>query len=150
MTSPSFEELVEALNHILEDDGTYRAVSFILPVQPMPAPRPKFTRDGTLYTGKPYVTWRGRVAPHIPKLEPIIAGLRCAIALDLVLPPYKTVSTKWPKGDIDNYEKAVWDIVTRKKYIWKDDVQVCLSITGKRFTSSTEVPHAAVYIREIL
>jgi Holliday junction resolvase RusA-like endonuclease len=90
------------------------------------------------------------VSPHIPKLEPIITGLRCAIALDLVLPPYKTVKTPWPKGDIDNYEKAVWDIITKKKHIWKDDIQVCLSITGKRFTEDGEDPHAAVYIREIL
>ena len=150
MTSPNFNELVEALDHMLEDDGTYRAVSFILPVKPFPAPRPKHTRDGTMYTPKPYVSWRGQVSPHIPQLEPIIAGLRCAIALDLVLPPYKTVATKWPIGDIDNYEKAVWDIITRKKHIWKDDVQVCLSITGKRFCIDDEKPHAAVYIREIL
>jgi Holliday junction resolvase RusA-like endonuclease len=83
--------------------------------------------------------------PHISR-----TGLRCAIALDLVLPPYKTVKTPWPKGDIDNYEKAVWDIITKKKHIWKDDIQVCLSLTNKRFADDHETPHAAVYIREIL
>jgi Holliday junction resolvase RusA-like endonuclease len=156
-TSPSFEALKAALNDLLfirrEKSGPppYRAVSFVLPVQPMPAPRPKFTRDGYAYTGKAYVTWRGQVKPHIPALEPIITGLRVGIALDLVLPPYKTVKTPWPKGDIDNYEKAIWDIITKGGLIWKDDIQVCLSITGKRFArlDLDERPHAAVYIREI-
>lgn len=149
--SPSFKGLVDGLNDLLDyGDGVYRAVSFVLPVAPMPAPRPKFTRDGYAYSPKPYVTWRGQCRPHIPKLEPYIAGLRCAVALDLVLPPYKTVNTPWPKGDIDNYEKAVWDIITKGGHIWKDDVQVCLALTGKRFTINDERPHAQVYIREML
>jgi len=67
-----------------------------------------------------------------------------------VLPPYKTVKTPWPKGDIDNYEKAIWDIITKGGHIWKDDVQVCLSSTNKRFTEGEEKPHAQVYIREML
>jgi Holliday junction resolvase RusA-like endonuclease len=151
MTSPSFKELVDLLNASLDDDDRlYRAVSFVLPVAPMPAPRPKFTRDGYAYSPKAYVTWRGQCRPHIPALEPIISGIRCAIALDLVLPPYKTVKTPWPKGDIDNYEKSVWDIITKAGHIWKDDVQVCLSVTGKRFTVEDEKPHAEVYVREVL
>jgi len=116
----------------------------------MPAPRPKFTRDGYAYSDKRYVTWRGQVAKHIPKLEPIISGLPCAVALDLVLPPYKTVKTPWPKGDVDNFAKAVFDIITKKEHIWKDDMQINLTIVQKRFAVGNEVSHAAVYIREIL
>jgi len=90
------------------------------------------------------------VSPHIPALESRIHNRRCGVVLDLALPPYKTVSTPWPKGDNDNYEKAVWDIITKGGPIWKDDVQVCLNLTGKRFITDGEKPHAAVYIREIL
>lgn len=150
LTNPSFEDLVDALNSLARYRGgePYRAVRFVLPVQPMPAPRPKFTHDGYAYSPKPYVTWRGNVAPHIPKLEPTITGVRCAVALGLVLPPYKTVATPWPKGDVDNFEKSVYDIVTKRGHIWKDDVQICLNITLKRFSEDGESPHAEVYIRE--
>ncbi len=149
-TSPSFDLLRDAVNGMYASGTGYRAVVFVLPVAPMPAPRPKFTRDGYAYSPKPYVTWRGQVGPHIPKLEPIISDVPCAVALDLVLPPYKTVKTPWPKGDVDNYAKAVFDIVTKKKHIWKDDVQVNLCVIQKRFCVGDETPHASVYIREIL
>jgi hypothetical protein len=73
MTSPNFKELQLALDGLLQDDHTtpYRAVWFVLPVKPMPAPRAKFTRDGYSYSPKPYVTWRGQVSPHIPHRAPL-------------------------------------------------------------------------------
>lgn len=151
LQSPSFKELQRAVDGMLLGvRGDYRALSFTLPVKPMPAPRACFTRDGFAYSPKVYVSWRGTCSKHLPSLEAIITDRRVAVVLDLVLPPYKTVNTPWAKGDIDNYEKALWDLVTRGGGIWKDDVQVCLALSSKRFHTVKEEPHTAVYIREML
>lgn len=145
----SFECVVDSLNELFPGGAEYRAVQFVLPVCPAPAPRPRFTRDGYAYSPKTYVTWRGQVKPHVPALRPVISDLPCALALDLVMPPYKTVNTPWPKGDIDNYAKAIFDIVTSKGCIWKDDIQVNVGLIRKRFCEDGEEPHAHVYIREV-
>lgn len=151
LTNPSFDDLVDAVDELASGGPPGRDFKYVrldLPVKPMPAPRPKATRDGVLYHERAYLTWRGEVARYFSKLEPRIEDVRVAVVLELVLPPYKTVSTPFAKGDNDNYEKAIWDVITKKGHIWKDDIQVCLNITLKRFADEGEEPHAKAYIRE--
>jgi Holliday junction resolvase RusA-like endonuclease len=42
----------------------------------------------------------------------------------------------YPRGDNDNYEKAIWDAVTKNKAAWNDDDQIILNITHKRYTDN--------------
>lgn len=146
--TPRSFNLRDALNGILGKGTGYRSVSFVFPFQPLPAPRPRFTRQGIAYFPKPYQLYKADAAIHVPELVPILET-PVAVSLDFVCPPYKTVSTPWPKSDIDNYAKTVLDVITKTGRIWKDDIQVVFSVERKCFTKGDETPHTAIYIREV-
>ena len=126
----------------------FRSVSWVNPHAPMPAPRAKLTRTGLMYYPKLYTVWRGDTMVHVPAMVPLL-DVPVAIALDHVCPPYKTVTTQWARGDIDNFAKAILDVITKSKRIWKDDMQVTFMIERKRFAIIGEKPHTAIYIREV-
>jgi len=63
----------------------------------------------------------------------------------------RTSKKDYPRGDNDNYEKAIWDMLTKKKY-WRDDDLIIDNFTSKRFVATdghiiitaqpaTETPH---------
>lgn len=64
------------------------------------------------------------------------------------MPPFKTVSRDFPRGDVDNYAKSVLDLITKREEIWHDDNQVVTLYTTKRLAVNEE-PHTFVYIREL-
>ena len=101
-----------------------------------------------MYFPKPYTIWRGNTMVHVPAMVPLL-DVPVALALDHVCPQYKTVDTQWARGDIDNHAKAIMDVITKSKRIWKDDMQVVLVVERKRFVKSGEKPHTAIYIREV-
>ena len=46
----------------------------------------------------------------------------------------KTTEKLWPRGDVDNYAKAIWDSLNT--IAWEDDVQICDAVIHKRWAKS--------------
>jgi Holliday junction resolvase RusA-like endonuclease len=109
----------------------------------VPASRPRIPRFGKPYYLKPYAEWREAALALVAAATETLEG---PLYVDTVIAIQKARTSKLaiPKGDLDNYEKAAWDLLTQKGY-WKDDVQITVTATEKRFTKAGEAP--GTYIR---
>lgn len=75
-----------------------------------------------------------RAAELLPTFdEPLFTRPVFVAAYFDVLKP-KTTKLLTPRGDIDNYEKALYDALT-KCGVWTDDTLVASHHNGKRFAS---------------
>lgn len=135
------------LGYLLPKSG-FQSTEFVIPITPVPCPRPRLTRWGQVYYPKGYEVWRQQAAPHIPSLPSKLGGALGVIIVS-VLPPFKTVTRDYPGGDVDNYAKSVLDIIGKTEGVWSDDTQVVVLSSTKRFTAAGEEPHSYVYIREV-
>lgn len=50
----------------------------------------------------------------------------------------KTTKRDRPRGDLDNYEKGVWDAITSAGHWWADDDQIVENVTRKRWAEPDE------------
>lgn len=125
-------------------------MDLILPIAPMPCPRPRVALRGRVpvaYYPKEYTAWKDQAADTLRDLLPadyeaIVAPAEVSIICAVERP--KTTKLPAPRPDADNYAKSVMDAMTQAG-VWKDDTLVVrLSIT-KRWTQSGETP--CVYIR---
>lgn len=112
-----------------------KIVSFVLPIAPMPTPRPRarvIAVPGrrplaSFYSPKEYKEWQKEAlhalklaeAPRTPFEGPVSVSVTC-----LAERP-KTTKLPAPKPDVDNYAKGVLDAVTQDGRFWLDDSQVC-------------------------
>lgn len=112
---------------------------------PVPASRPRVSNWGTYYTG-PYKRWRADADATIPEAASPMQG-NLQVTLDLVAVKPKTTKRDNPRGDIDNYIKAVLDALTKKGY-WNDDDQIIHIYAHKRWPTPTEAPHFRVVIEQ--
>lgn len=114
-------------------------------VEPVPASRMRHTRNGGRgYYGKRYTAFRKRLAEILQDYEyPPLTG---PLSVDtwLYMPYPKTVKRAYPRGDNDNYEKAVWDCLNEK--VWEDDEQIVSNFTLKAFS---EDPVIILHVRPI-
>lgn len=134
------DELVTAFHEVFVDAARHAVT---IPGKPIPASRPRVSRWGTYY-GKTYDNWRKLAASVIEsRFEPATGPL--AVLTIVVLPKAKSSKLDYPRGDIDNYEKAVWDSVTNNRAVWQDDNQIVCSTTLKAFESG-DYPEAGVYL----
>ena len=136
----------EAFRHLSPKRG-YQSLSFTIPVKPVPCPRPRMTRYGRVFYPPNYEEWKQQAAPHLP-IPPTPFQGALAVSILSVMPPFKTVTRDYPRGDVDNYAKSVLDLITNRNEIWTDDNQVVVLYSLKGFTDDDE-PHTHVYIREI-
>lgn len=122
-------------------------VSLWIPTRPTPASRPKVTRWKTYY-GKTYTAFRDAASAILekhPGLEKPVEGA-VAIVSEFIQKPPKTITRKYPRGDNDNFEKAAWDAVTKAGRFWKDDDQVVLNVSHKRYAEEGEEEGVALHI----
>ena len=131
-----------------------RGVSLVLPLAPVPASRPRVTRWGTYY-GKRYTAWADGARKAFLHIRskwnldiPLFPSAPVMAALEIVCHKPKTGKRQVPIGDIDNFEKAVYDAATRSKLIWKDDDQINLVATAKRYARPSEEPHSRLWVAE--
>ncbi len=112
-----------------------------LDVKPVPASRPRVSKWGTYY-GKTYKAFRKAMEYELSGWEddPLTGSLIVNITFHCKRPKKPTKS--WPRGDIDNYVKAVFDSFNGK--IWGDDDQVIVMTATKMYA---DVPHIDVTIR---
>jgi len=110
--------------------------SLSLPLDPVPASRPRVTRWGVYY-GKRYTEFRRRGeeilaaldwSPALLDLLPLRGRLALHVVFNVVKP--KTSKLQSPIGDLDNYLKTL-DLLNG--VLWKDDRQIEIIHTCKRF-----------------
>ena len=125
---------------------------FVLPVNPRPASRPKFSKYGTHYS-KPYTEFRQKSQPyadaydsHPPIYGPIV------ILVEIVCEKPRTGKLLHPRGDVDNYAKGPLDVMTKSGNFWKDDVQVVSVQCVKRYCDPNEAeePSCTMYYYELI
>lgn len=120
-----------------------RMMSLIIPLNPVPASRPRVSRHAGVYYLKTYSTWMKQAALYLPKGEPVFTG-PVAVAVQHFVKRPKTTKLSAPRGDVDNYLKATLDAITKCGAAWSDDDQVVTLIGTKRFT--VEEPRTEVII----
>ena len=113
--------------------------SLVLPLDPVPASRPRVSRWGTYY-GKRYEAFRKRGNEVLSNLEPLVmsptsvdlfpldGSLEVTAIFNVVKPRTSKLSS--PNGDVDNYFKTL-DICNG--IIWEDDKQIEILHICKRF-----------------
>ena len=127
-------------------------MQLILPLNPVPASRPRVTRTGHVFYQKTYANFRREAKPVI-EAEIKRQGLEgCPIAgpLDInimffVKRPKKT-ALQYPKPDIDNYSKAILDSLNGRLFV--DDYQVVLLSAVKAWAQPEEEGRIEIYMEQ--
>ena len=124
----------------------------VLPLDPVPASRPRVTRWGAYY-GKRYTEFRKRgneilanlstlvLSPSNADLFPLYGVLEVTAIFNVVKP--RTSKLSIPRGDVDNYFKTL-DICNG--IVWGDDQQIKVLHAIKRFN---DVGSIELRIKEI-
>jgi Holliday junction resolvase RusA-like endonuclease len=107
-------------------------------INPVAASRPRVTTKGHSYYSGPYKKFRtdmkdltlGLTKEFTPLVGPLV------VDLDLYVQKPKNTKLFSPRGDIDNYVKAVLDQFN--KILWEDDAQITVVYAMKAWTSSNE------------
>lgn len=118
-----------------------------LPVTPVPAARPRVAKWGTYYP-KSYEKFRkeadAALRPYqvdAPYDGPVI------LMVTFICSRPKNPSNPYPRGDIDNYEKAFYDAITKAQCVWKDDAQITHVDAAKRYAAAGETPCVTAVIK---
>ena len=101
-----------------------------LHLQPVPASRPRVTRWGTYYL-KTYQEWMDVAMASVPEAQFKFPG-QVKVHMTFGIQKARTSKLARPHGDIDNYEKGIYDILTKKGY-WLDDVEITKHTVQKIF-----------------
>ncbi len=120
-----------------------------LPLSPGPAARPRISKYGTYYP-KTYATWRKEAKALLAEHEGNHMPWECPVYVMVtssVKRPDKP-SNNFPHPDVDNYAKAALDAVQSCGYLIKDDKQVQVLLSSKRFVEPGEQPHTYVVIAD--
>ena len=117
---------------------------------PSPASRPRVSKWGTYYA-KSYQQW-------VKAVQETAAGSVLALAepfegpllvlVDILVAKPRTSKLTRPRGDVDNYVKGVLDGLTKAMF-WRDDSDIEVLITSKRWTRPGEQPGAVIHIGAI-
>jgi Holliday junction resolvase RusA-like endonuclease len=122
---------------------------FFLAVKPKAAARTNVTCRGsgkrafpTVYTAPGYRGWLDEAIPllqeHAPTLPSEVRERDVRIDIEVVIRKPKSTKRLRPGGDSDNYEKGVWDAMTKVGRWWVDDEQIVENHTVKRWASDGE------------
>lgn len=114
-------------------------------LRPVPASRPRVTRWGTYYS-KTYKDWMAAADAALPEAT-VTYSLPVHVRLTIVCHRPKSTKLLTPRGDIDNYEKAIYDALTKKNY-WTDDTLIQSHRVLKRYAEAGEHPHYEIEIRD--
>lgn len=108
-----------------------------IPINPVPASRPRVTRWGVYY-GKKYTQWRKDAEEHLasnPPTKDIMFTGPVEIWVNHVVIKPRTSKLEYPNPDIDNYNKAVYDAITSYTNVWTDDKLIVREHGQKNFQS---------------
>lgn len=97
----------------------------------MPAARPRVPRYGKAYYPKTYKAWIDTANRIVDEVTSQLCIPLKATTL-FAIPRAKTSQLIVPVGDGDNYEKAIYDLLTKKGYL-SDDKWIVTGTWRKRF-----------------
>ena len=121
---------------------------FVFNVNPIAASRPRVSKWGAYYTG-PYKKFKIEAAKTVmdtlgPEWEPLEGNLRTEVFIYVTKP--KRTKLDYPKADIDNYLKAIFDCLNGK--LWVDDKQVVVVHATKAWTNPNEEGYFIMRVEE--
>lgn len=139
--------------------STGMGVSFWLPLDPVPAPRPRIRvmelpggkRMGVAYYIGKYKNFLVDAPKAIPKSPHFFEkGSPVEVNIAFLMRSPKKPANSYPVGDIDNYIKSILDAITKNGTYWHDDSQVIALTATKQYGehSVTEAPGIMVNIQE--
>lgn len=109
-------------------------------LHPTPASRPKVSRYGTYY-GKNYTKFRRQAEIEIPNVIKDHTPYSLDTPLLVIATSYvnqpRTSERDWPRGDVDNYAKAILDACNG--IVWEDDDSILLLVTSKAWSEQERV-----------
>lgn len=129
--------------------GPPRKREFFLALNPVPAARPRVSRWGTYYP-KTYKQWRAAAEKALAGTmngEAPFEGPLYFMSTFYVERP-KTTKRLWPRGDNDNFLKAIQDALTVAGW-WHDDDQIVDSYERKRFAEPGMEPGIMFTVMEM-
>lgn len=113
-----------------------------LPLNPVPASRPRVTRWGVHY-GKRHEAFRSQAKALLEDMRdsgtlpsPLMGGRLIAWVHFQVQRP-KVTKLELPRGDVDNYAKLLFDCCS--KFIYEDDVQIEVMSVKKSFADEGSI-----------
>lgn len=119
--------------------------SLVLQVDPVPASRPRVTRNGITYYAEPYRSFKNEVPKVITAVwddDPIVADVKVTIRCFVKRP--KTTKLTVPRPDVDNFAKAVLDAMNG--IVLADDRQVVELVATKAWAAVGEEGRVEVTI----
>ena len=122
---------------------------FKIELAPVPAARVKHSRWGAYYPAR-YETFRQECKHWLQKhlKGPILKGELEVISTFVCKRP-KNPTNQYPRGDIDNFEKALYDAINASEMVWVDDTQISRVKADKRYTAGREKPCIHVEVRTV-
>lgn len=108
------------------------------PINPVAASRPRVTTKGHTYYAGPYKEFRKDIKPLIEELTkgfvPLVGPL--SVDIDIWVRRPKTTKLLYPRADIDNYVKAIFD--SFNGILWEDDKQITTVWASKSWTDDSD------------
>jgi Holliday junction resolvase RusA-like endonuclease len=116
-------------------------------IKPIAASRPRVPRYGKPYFAKTYKRWRDEA--HVVVEEWSGSPIDFPVRVDVLfaIPRARTSKLVVPMGDGDNFEKALYDLLQRKKYVL-DDKWITTATWRKRFLPFGDEGYSEVTIYE--
>lgn len=107
-------------------------------IQPVAASRARIGKWGAYYTG-PYKDFREQAKEKVeetlgPNHKPLLGHL--AVSIEIYVGRPKSTKLDYPKPDIDNYVKAVLDVLNG--LMWEDDSQIISVYATKQWAEENE------------
>lgn len=125
---------------------TAASLRVFVPVEPMPAPRPRFTRTGFAFMPQEYQLCSAKMLDVFLRTIPpgTVHDGPVALLIESVRKRPKSTKLATPRGDTDNLAKTPMDALTKSQRVWVDDNQVVALVSTKRWTRPGE--EAGVHI----
>lgn len=132
----------------LDFDGLQGPQKLYIPIDPVPASRPKVSRWGTYYSKRhnQYVKDFRSYFDLCPPEWFYLGNERLIVSVEFVCSRPKTTKLSSPRYDLDNLIKLPLDCMTSYDIFWKDDVQIDYLFASKRFTETLEEPHTSLKV----
>lgn len=112
----------------------------------MPASRPRVPRYGKAYYPKTYKSWMTEAEKDVPKYKKAPLEEPLIVEATYAIPRAKTSKLIVPTGDVDNYDKATFDLLQKMGYLL-DDKWITTSVSRKRFLPYGQEGYTLVTIR---
>jgi Holliday junction resolvase RusA-like endonuclease len=118
---------------------TCHSNEWVFPISPIAASRPRISKYGAYYTG-PYKKFRVACAECVYDIlgtdfQLLEGPLQVDIEMYITRP--KKTKLEHPRADIDNFLKAIFDVMNGK--LWADDSQVTVIHASKQWSSPNEL-----------